>query len=62
MHEVWVDGPQQEAIRRRFIEERYRLMPYLYTVAEEPPAMACPSTGLSFWNFPMQRRMALLMT
>jgi len=31
-HEVWVDGPQQEAIRRRYIEERYRLMPYLYTV------------------------------
>ncbi len=35
MHEVWVDGPEQEAIRRRFIEERYRLMPYLYTTAEE---------------------------
>ena len=31
MHEVWVDGPEQEDIRRRFIEERYRLMPYLYT-------------------------------
>lgn len=35
MHEVWVDGPEHEAIRRRYIEERYRLMPYLYTVAEE---------------------------
>ena len=34
MHEVWVDGPAQVAIRRRFIDERYRLMPYLYTVAE----------------------------
>jgi alpha-glucosidase len=34
-HEVWVDGPEQEAIRRRYIEERYRLMPYLYTTAEE---------------------------
>src|SRR6266852_5589647 len=28
--EVWVHGPEQEAIRRRYIEERYRLMPYLY--------------------------------
>jgi alpha-glucosidase len=34
-HEVWVDGPEQENIRRRYIEERYRLMPYLYTTAEE---------------------------
>ena len=33
-HEPWVDGPEQEAIRRRYIEERYRLMPYLYTTAE----------------------------
>jgi alpha-glucosidase len=34
-HEVWADGPEQEAIRRRYIEERYKLMPYLYTTAEE---------------------------
>src|ERR1700692_2402808 len=27
MHEVWFDGPEQEAIRRRYIEERYRLGP-----------------------------------
>ena len=33
-HEVWVDGSAQEDIRRRFIEERYRLLPYLYTTAE----------------------------
>jgi len=25
--EPWVDGPEHLAIRRRFIEERYRLMP-----------------------------------
>ena len=34
-HEAWVDGPQHEALRREAIELRYRLMPYLYTVAEE---------------------------
>jgi alpha-glucosidase len=33
--EPWIDGPDQLAIRRRFIEERYRLLPYLYAVAEE---------------------------
>jgi alpha-glucosidase len=32
--EPWVDGPDLESIRRRFIEERYRLMPYLYTTVE----------------------------
>ena len=33
--EPWVNGPEQEAIRRHYIEERYKLMPYLYTTAEE---------------------------
>jgi alpha-glucosidase len=41
-HEPWVDGPEQEAIRRRFIEERYRLMPYLYTLAEETSRTGLP--------------------
>ena len=34
MHEPWGDGPEHEAMRRRYIEERYRLLPYIYTVAE----------------------------
>ena len=33
--EPWVDGPEHLAIRRRFIEERYRLLPYFYAVAEQ---------------------------
>ena len=32
--EPWVDGPAQLAIRRHFIEERYRLLPYIYAVAK----------------------------
>ena len=39
--EPWVHGPEHEAIRRRYIEERYRLMPYLYTAIEENSRMAC---------------------
>ena len=35
MQEVWVHGPEQEAIRRRYIETRYRLLPYIYTLADE---------------------------
>ncbi len=51
-HEVWVDGPQQEAIRRRYIEERYRLMPYLYTLAEETSRDGLPIDRAIFLEFP----------
>ena len=40
--EVWVHGAQQENIRRRYIEERYRLMPYLYGLAEENSRTGLP--------------------
>jgi alpha-glucosidase len=52
MHEVWVDGPEQEAIRRRYIEERYRLMPYLYTLAEETSHDGLPVDRPLFIEFP----------
>ncbi len=52
MHEVWVDGPEQEAVRRRFIEQRYRLMPYLYTVAEEMSRTGLPINRPLFLEFP----------
>ncbi len=51
-HEPWVDGPEQEAIRRRYIEERYRLMPYLYTTAEEMSRTGLPITRPLFLEFP----------
>ena len=51
-HEPWVDGPEQEAIRRRFIEERYKLMPYLYTAAEEMSRTGVPIMRPLFLEFP----------
>ncbi len=51
-HEVWVDGPEHEAIRRRYIEERYRLMPYLYTAAEETSRTGLPIMRPLFLEFP----------
>ena len=51
-HEPWVDGPEQEAIRRRYIEERYRLMPYLYTTAEEMSRTGMPIVRPLFLEFP----------
>jgi alpha-glucosidase len=51
-HEPWVDGPEQEAIRRHYIEERYRLLPYLYTTAEETSRDGLPIIRPLFLEFP----------
>jgi alpha-glucosidase len=50
--EVWVHGPEQEAIRRRYIEERYRLLPYLYTAVEELTRTGIPVDRPLFLEFP----------
>ncbi|HEX4155408.1 MAG TPA: TIM-barrel domain-containing protein [Acidobacteriaceae bacterium] len=51
-HEPWADGAAQEAIRRRYIEERYRLLPYLYTTAEETSRDGLPILRPLFLEFP----------
>jgi alpha-glucosidase len=50
--EPWVGGPEQEAIRRRFIEERYRLVPYLYTLADETARTGLPMMRPVFLDYP----------
>ncbi|MEA3068505.1 MAG: alpha-glucosidase [Sphingomonadales bacterium] len=50
--EPWVDGPQHLAIRRRLIEERYRLLPYLYAVAEESARTGDPVMRPTFYDYP----------
>jgi alpha-glucosidase len=50
--EPWAGGAQQEAIRRRFIEERYRLLPYIYTLAEETSRTGIPMMRPLFLEFP----------
>jgi alpha-glucosidase len=50
--EIWVHGPEQEAIRKRYIEERYKLMPYLYTAAEEMSRTGLPIVRPLFLEFP----------
>ncbi len=52
--EVWVHGAQHTDIRRRFIEERYRLMPYLYTLADEATRTGVPIMRPVFLEFPEQ--------
>jgi alpha-glucosidase len=50
--EPWVHGPEHEAIRRRYIEERYRLLPYLYTTTEEMTRDGIPIVRPLFLEFP----------
>ncbi|MGZ2410851.1 alpha-glucosidase [Sphingomonas sp. F9_3S_D5_B_2] len=50
--EPWVDGPAHLAIRRRFIEARYRLLPYLYVVADENARTGDPVMRPTFYDYP----------
>jgi alpha-glucosidase len=50
--EPWVGGPEAESIRRQYIEERYRLLPYLYTLAEEASRTGIPMERPLFLEFP----------
>jgi alpha-glucosidase len=50
--EPWVDGPEQLAIRRRFVEERYRLTPYLYALADENARTGDPLMRPVFYDYP----------
>jgi alpha-glucosidase len=50
--EPWVHGPEHEAIRRKYIELRYRLMPYLYTGIEETSRTGVPLMRPLFLEYP----------
>jgi len=51
-HELWNSGPDQEAIRRRYIETRYRLLPYFYALADEASRTGLPLLRPVFLEFP----------
>jgi alpha-glucosidase len=50
--EPWVHGPQHEAIRRRYVELRYKLLPYIYTAVEESSRTGLPFMRPVFLDFP----------
>ena len=50
--EPWVDGPRHTAIRVHFIEERYRLLPYIYALADENARRGAPLVRPVFYDFP----------
>lgn len=50
--EPWVHGPQHEAIRRRYVELRYKLLPYIYTIVEESSRAGLPFMRPVFLDYP----------
>jgi len=51
--EPWENGTQEDLnLRRHYIEERYRLLPYLYTTAEEMSRTGLPIMRPLFLEFP----------
>ena len=50
--EPWIDGEQALAIRRRFVEERYRLLPYLYALADLNARTGDPLMRPVFYDYP----------
>lgn len=51
-HEPWASGPKHEAIRKKYIELRYRLLPYLYTAIEETSRTGIPLMEPLFLEYP----------
>src|SRR5262249_29712195 len=51
-HEPWVNGPEHEAIRRRYIELRYQLLPYIYSQTEETMRTGIPLMRPVFLDYP----------
>src|SRR3984893_12026513 len=51
-NEPWVDGAEHLRIRRQFIEQRYRLIPYLYALADENARTGAPLMRPLFYDFP----------
>jgi alpha-glucosidase len=50
--EPWLDGPEHLAIRRHFVEERYRLLPYLYSLAANAAQTGDPIMRPVFYDYP----------
>ncbi len=50
--EPWVHGPEHEAIRRRYIELRYQLLPYIYTSFQESTSTGIPLMRPILLEFP----------
>jgi alpha-glucosidase len=56
--EPWMFGPEHEAIQRRAVELRYRLLPYLYTYIEESTRTGLPVMRPMFLEYPEDEKLS----
>jgi alpha-glucosidase len=56
--EPWAHGLEHELVRKKFIEQRYLMLPYIYTVAEEASRTGLPMMRPLFVEFPDDKRIA----
>ncbi|HKV91281.1 MAG TPA: TIM-barrel domain-containing protein, partial [Candidatus Angelobacter sp.] len=56
--EPWANGVEHEQWRKKFINERYMLLPYIYTVAEEAAHSGIPIMRPLFLEFPSDKQIA----
>lgn len=54
--EPWVHGEEHLKIRRKYIELRYRLLPYIYNMLEEASRTGVPLMRPLFLEFPEQEK------
>ena len=58
--EPWVGPPEHVEIRKKFIETRYRLLPYIYTSMEETSRTGIPLMRPMFLEFPSEGNLATI--
>jgi alpha-glucosidase len=58
--EPWAFGPEHEAINRRSIELRYRLLPYLYTLFEDNERTGLPPMRPLWFAYPGDTQASLV--
>ncbi|MGH2523076.1 MAG: TIM-barrel domain-containing protein, partial [Anaerolineales bacterium] len=51
-HEPWAFGPEVESICRKYLELRYRLLPYLYNLFYEATQTGAPIMRPLAWHYP----------
>ncbi len=51
-HEPWAFGPEVEAICRRYVELRYQLLPYTYSLFDEAARTGAPIMRPLVWHYP----------
>lgn len=56
--EPWVHGPEQTAIRRKYIDLRYEMLPYVYAAADEMSRTGIPMMRPLFLEYPNEETLA----